>query len=152
MRQALIILLSCIAPMAASAATIDDLAWLKGAWEFERNGRVVREEWMPPAGGTMLGMSRTVKAGKTVAHEFLLLRTNEQGDANYVASPSGQATTEFKLVNSDARSVVFENKAHDFPQRIGYELREDGALLAWIEGEGKDGKLKRIEFPYKRVE
>lgn len=138
--------------MALPAATIDDLAWLAGAWEFERNDRVVREEWMPPGGGTMLGMSRTVKAGKTVAHEFLLLRTDEQGDVYYVASPSGQATAEFRLVRSDVRSVVFENKTHDFPQRIGYKLREDRLLLAWIEGKGRDGKLKRIEFPYERVE
>lgn len=131
---------------------IDELHWLAGPWEFEKNGRTVREEWMPPAGGTMLGMSRTVKAGRTVVHEFLLLRTDDAGEIYYVASPSSQATTSFKLVRLEPRLAVFENPEHDFPQRIGYELSEDGSLLAYIEGPGRDGTTKRIEFPYRRVE
>ena len=132
--------------------TIDDLSWLTGHWQFEHHGRVVREEWMTPAGGMMLGMSRTVKEGKTVGYEFILLRTDEAGDIYYVASPSSQDSASFKLVRCEGNSVVFENLEHDFPQRIGYGLMADGSLLAYIEGPGRDGATKRIEFPYRRVE
>ena len=32
------------------------------------------EQWMTPAGGTLLGISRTVAKGRTVAHEFMQIR------------------------------------------------------------------------------
>ncbi len=131
--------------------TVEDLGWLAGRWKLEKGGRVVEEAWMPPAGGTMLGIGRTVKDGQLREFEFLRLRTDATGDIFYVSLPSGQATAEFKLVRLEGRSVLFENKAHDFPQRISYTLNADGSLLAYIEGES-GGKTKRIEFPYRRTD
>lgn len=48
------------------------------------------------------------------------------------------------------REVIFESPAHDFRQRISYALKPDGTLLAAIEGT-KDGKTRRVEFPYRAV-
>ena len=97
----------------------------------------------------MLGMSRTIADGRTVEYEFILLRTDEAGDIFYVAKPSGQSEASFKLVRATATEAVFENPKHDFPHRITYTLKPDGSLLAAIEGE-KDGKKRRVEFPYQR--
>ena len=47
--------------------------------------------------------------------------------------------------------AVFENPQHDFPTKIVYGLQADGSLLAAIEGPGRDGKPRRVEYPYKRV-
>ena len=47
-------------------------------------------------------------------------------------------------------TVVFENRTHDFPQRVGYRKVGADSLLAWIEGE-RNGRTRRIEFPYRRV-
>ena len=131
---------------------IDALAWLAGSWEFEQGGRVVREVWMAPGGGTMLGMSRTVKGGKTIEYEFLQIRGGPGGDLFYVARPSRQKEAAFQLKEMTAHSVVFENLAHDFPQRISYTLQADGTLLAAIEGPGNDGATRRIEFPFRRAQ
>lgn len=110
----------------AVRAGVDDLAWMAGHWEIEGAGKHVEEVWLAPEGGTMLGMSRTVHDGKTVAFEFL--RLQERGDAVfYVASPNGATPTDFRLVESDGTRAVFENPAHDFPQRIAY--RRDGEQL-----------------------
>lgn len=128
---------------------VERLAWMAGEWGFERNGRSVTEIWMPPAGGTMLGMSRTVSGDKTVEYEFLLLRVENSGDIAYVAKPSRQAETSFQLVRASETEAVFENLEHDFPQRILYILQPDGSLLAAIEGE-RNGETRRIEFPYQR--
>jgi hypothetical protein len=59
--------------------TVAALGWLAGTWGLERNGRTVTEQWMPPAGGTMLGMSRTIASGRTVEYELLLLRADAAG-------------------------------------------------------------------------
>jgi hypothetical protein len=45
--------------------------------------------------------------------------------------------------------VIFENQAHDYPQRVGYK-REGDSLLAWIDGTA-GGKSRRVDFPYRRV-
>ena len=131
--------------------SVADFAWLAGRWQFEKAGRTVSEEWMAPAGGTMLGMSRTVKAGRTVEYEFIVLRADESGTLQYIASPSGQKPTAFNLISLIDGSAVFENQANDFPQRIIYTRQPDGSVLASIEGE-RNGKVRRVEFPYRRVE
>jgi hypothetical protein len=131
-------------------ARVADLAWLAGTWSFERNGRVVTERWGAPAGGVMLGTSHTVAQEKTIEYEFVVIRADERGDLSYVAKPSGQRETSFKLVRLTEREVMFENPEHDYPQRISYVLKDDGTLLAAIDGT-KNGKSRRVEFPYRPI-
>ena len=90
------------AGLAAAAAPVDSLAWLVGTWSFERNGRTVTEHWLPPAGGTMLGVSRTTTGERTLEYEFIVLRADESGQIFYVAKPSGQPEAAFKLVRVSA--------------------------------------------------
>jgi Domain of unknown function (DUF6265) len=127
---------------------IQRVAWLRGCWEMSAPERTVEEQWMVPRGGSMMGMSRTVRGGKLVAYEMVLIR--EEGPAlAYEAHPSGQPVATFLSTTISTSQVVFENSSHDFPQQVGYQLKED-ALLAWIAG-SQSGKSRRVEFPYKRV-
>lgn len=135
-----------------AAAAINHLAWLAGNWRLEKAGRVIEEHWMAPAGGLMLGLGRTVKAGKLLEYEFTLIREGPGGDLYFVAQPSGQKETAFRGVSVTEREAIFENKDHDFPQQVSYTLNADGSLLAAIAGPGKDGAVKRIEFHYQRVQ
>lgn len=137
-------------PMIAMKPTVNDLKFLTGTWTLERNGRVTTEHWMPPAGNTMLGLSRTVAGERTLEYEFLAILADGKGDIVYRAKPSGQAETDFKLAKVAKGEAVFENLAHDFPQRIIYRLQKDGGLLAAIEGT-RGGQTRRIEFPYRRA-
>lgn len=129
---------------------IRELSWIRGCWQGDDAGRRYSEQWTAPDGGTMLGTSRTVKGGKTVAYEFILIRENEAGEIHYTAKPSGQPEASFKLIRAGAREAVFENPAHDFPQRIIYRLKEDGSLQARIEGVS-NGQLKGVDFPMKKL-
>jgi len=104
---------------------------------------------MKPEGGLMLGMSRTIVGGKATEFEFLQIR--QQGtDIFYIAKPSGQAEASFKLIQNSKQEVVFENPAHDFPQRIIYRLLPDGSMTARIEGKMNGGE-RGIDFPMKRL-
>jgi hypothetical protein len=130
-------------------AKIDAVAWLTGVWKLERNGRTTVEVWGVPAGGLMIGTSHTFTKERTMEYEFILIRPDANGVLNYVAKPSGQPEASFKLVRATDRELVFENPKHDFPQKISYVLKEDGTLLAAIDGT-KNGKARRVEFPYRR--
>lgn len=139
----------------AGAQAEDALAsfgWLSGCWQpaDAKAEAGSGEQWMTPAGGTLLGMSRTVRGGKTVAHEFLQIREVTPGKVVFIAAPSGQPQATFVLVGQAADGFVFENPKHDFPQRISYRRDGERGLLARIEGKLK-GKRKSIEFPMRRV-
>jgi hypothetical protein len=131
--------------------TLQDLAWIAGHWRIEQGDRLVDEQWMAPAAGLMMGMARNVQAGKVREYEFTLLRQEPNGDIFYIASPSKQAETSFKLTSLSGGTAVFENPEHDFPKKIVYARQADGSLLAAIEGPGRDGKPRRVEYPFKRV-
>lgn len=139
----------------ARPAPLEPLAWLARTWvswdEDERACTV--EAWFAPRGTTMMGGSTTVAGGRTVAWEHLRLEARPEG-IFYVATPSGQQTTEFRLVESGvdthgADFAVFENPAHDFPVRIVYRLEGSGLderLLARIEGREPS---QAVEWPFR---
>ena len=135
----------------AAAPTLQDFAWLAGHWRIESGDRVVDEQWMAPAGGLMMGMARNIQGGKVQEYEFTLLRQEPNGDILYIASPSRQVETAFRLTSFKDGTAVFENPQHDFPKKIIYTRGKDGSLLAAIEGPGRDGKPRRVEYPFKRV-
>ena len=135
---------------APATNAIDRVAWLTGCWSAEGSRRVVEEHWMRPAGGSMLGMARTVTNGKTTGFEFVRI-VEEAGALAYHANPSGQAAARFAADSVTDSLVSFFNPGHDFPQRVAYRLQADGGLLAWIEGT-INGRSRTQEFPYRPVE
>jgi hypothetical protein len=97
----------------------------------------------------MLGISRTVRGDAAVEHEFLAMRW-EGSNLVLIASPSGQATTAFRLVGQTPTEVVFANPDHDFPQHITYRRSPDGGVVATVEG-NTAGAARVIEIPYRAV-
>lgn len=122
-----------------SEPSLEDLAWLAGHWREERGEeatrRVVEELWMPPRGGLMLGLNRTLQGGTARAFEYLRIEQRTDGRVVLVASPGGRGSTEFPLTAVDAAHAVFENPEHDFPRRIEYVLEASGSLTASIHGD-----------------
>lgn len=141
--------LSSFSTAGAQTTAIADLAWLQGCWEMREGDRLVEERWMPPRAGSMLGVGRTTRGSKLVEHEYIVL-TERDGRLAYEAHPSGQAAATFMSRPVSGREVVFEDPAHDFPQRVGYKSTGPGQMLAWVEGTS-GGKTRRIEFPYRLV-
>lgn len=139
------------AAAAAPAPSVQRLAWMSGCWKRTTTRRVVDEQWMVPSAGLMLGIGRTTNAAGDTLIEFEQTRIEQKdGSLIFTATPSGQATDSFTAIEVTDSLVTFENKAHDFPQRVGYRLLADGGMKGWIEGT-RDGKTRHVEFPYQRV-
>jgi hypothetical protein len=137
-------------PAAESPVALEQLAFLTGCWRATHGETVIEELWLPPAGGVMLGVSRSVDGGALDIFEFLRLEQRD-GAWHYVAQPRGVPPTWFKLTSVTDHEAVFEDPAHDFPQKIRY--RRDGVdeLHAEISGPGRDGKEKTFPFHYRRA-
>ncbi len=133
-----------------TAGSLDRLSWLAGCWAPEASDQGTEEHWMKPAGGTMIGIGRTVKAGKTIEFEFMRIHVAADGKLLFTAIPSGQKEATFTEFRSGESEIGFENLGHDFPQRVIYKRQGATRLLASIEGTRK-GVVRTIEFPMHRT-
>ena len=129
----------------AAPPTIADFSWLSGQWCLTTGDEFIEEHWLAPRGGLMLGISRTIRAGKTTSFEFVRIESGTT--TNYIAQPQGRPPTTFRHTASGVDWVRFENPVHDFPQRIEYRRTPNG-LHAETPGPGKDGKETVIPFDY----
>jgi hypothetical protein len=133
----------------APGAKLTDLSFFTGTWRMKQGDREIEETWIPIKAGAMFGISRTTSGEKTTEFEFLRVEQRND-DIYYVAQPGGSRPTPFKLVKAGPNEVLFENPKHDFPSRISYSKRKDGALVAWIDGP-EDKPSKRMTFEFQPV-
>lgn len=141
-----LLLLSTVLLAQDQSFKIENLAWVSGCWASENKEKnsSVSEFWTNVAGQSMLGVGRTIKNGKTIDYEYLRIIQDDKG-IFYIAKPKANAEeTPFRLTKMTANEAVFENPAHDFPQKIIYRL--DGTnLFARVEGNNK-GKPMGFDF------
>ncbi|MGE3108631.1 MAG: DUF6265 family protein [Phycisphaerales bacterium] len=144
-------------------AALDRAGFLAGTWRSASEGSIIEEHWSEPAGDGMIGYSRTIKpetatGGRLAQFEFLRLSAKagpegaDAGELTYIAAPGGRyPPTAFTMTGSAPGRLIFENPAHDFPQKIEYWLDEAGALHARISAPGADGGEAAHEWVYQRV-
>ena len=135
----------------ATSPPVKDLYFMTGCWSYDGRDAGSMEQWMWPVGGELIGMSRIVSDGEVVAFEYMRIAHNEFGQLEFIASPSGQGTTHFSLAALGQNEVVFENKGHDFPQRVIYRLIDATHLLGRIEGTTDKGE-QHVDFPMTKID
>lgn len=125
------------APARPSVAALD---WLVGTWATD-DGTI--ERWwhdgdaLAGEGASTEpcpeGAPATCTPSRTVT-ESLRIEARADGLV-YVATPVGAGPTEFPVVEAGSSTLVAENLAHDFPQRLHYAL-EAGTLHVDVSGNG----------------
>lgn len=142
--------LGCLVASPVQADDLASLAWLAGCWSNPQGEAGSGEYWQPLAGGTMLGVGRLIRNGKTVEYEFLRLHLGEHGQVIYTATPSRQKETSFIASQIADGTATFKNPMHDFPQKIVYTRINRASMSVRIEGE-RQGEQRSIEFRFHRV-
>jgi hypothetical protein len=120
---------------------------MSGTWVHEDARQKVTETWVGPANGMMAAVNLTAYGNGKRSYEFLRI-VEAGGTMSYLASPGGRAPVEFRLKELGEKRVVFENPAHDFPQRISYWM-EGAKLAAKVEGKVK-GEMRSEEWRFSR--
>ena len=143
-------------PTAAAPTPLDPLAWLRGCWGGKVTSRDFVEQWLPPRGGMMVGVSHTmISSPKTPdqwqTEDYTYLRLEARPDGvYYVAIPSGKSELAFKLtsVEDDQGVTVFTFTApsEGFPQRIIYRRMDPEFFFAQVEGTVQ-GRDRRVTYP-----
>jgi hypothetical protein len=114
------------------AQELGKLGFMTGHWVQKTATEEVQESWLGPRGNLMVATNLTMTNGRGPSFEFLRIGVKD-GKPVYFASPGGRPPVEFPAQTLTGNSVVFENLAHGYPQRVMYR-REGEALIARIEG------------------
>jgi hypothetical protein len=125
---------------------------LAGRWKMETRGGKLFEEWKVLEEGKLNGRSYKLVGSDTIALEKVLLQLDGT-TISYIPTVGGQNNNQpvtFNMSASSDNSFTFENKQHDFPQRVIYRFVNNDSLVARTEGT-VNGKLKSSDFYYSRV-
>lgn len=145
----LLALLSFAGTLSAQQTTPASLpGWMAGCWRQVQADRVIDEVWLAPAGGALVGVSRTVDGDSLRTWELMVVRAGPNGLV-FEATPSGQPPGAFLASAVSDTAVAFENLTHDFPQLVRYTRRGADSLLATISGVVRD-RQRTINFAYAR--
>lgn len=128
---------------------MDAFGFLEGKWKLDNDKFTLIEEWTIKSDTVFQGVSYIVNEGEIeIAERLHLMKLNDH--IVYIAQPGRNLPTLFTLISGENNRFIFENKEHDFPQRIIYHLVPDNILNATIEGD-VNGELKKKEFNFIRL-
>lgn len=141
-----------VAPHGARAQSLSALAFMSGCWRgrMGANGGTIEEHYSTPTSNMIIGMTRFVRGGRTVDFEFSRIEARDSSIV-LMPQPRGRPPTEFRLTSSDSTFAVWENPAHDFPQRISYRRLGADSIAASIAGPGTNG-TRTMEWRMGRVQ
>lgn len=130
----LLLLVTRAAPGDAQEADLHRLGWMSGCWLAETADSWSEEIWTAPAGGLLLGISRSGSADGDTAFEYMRIQAGVNGTA-LIASPGGRPGVTFPAVVADEARLRVERPDHDFPRAIEYNPVGADSLVARVYGE-----------------
>lgn len=139
-----------------AADQFSGLRSLQGTWvirDYKKPGQSLYEWWTLSDDSTLSGLSFLVPEKDTTVLEIMKI-TLRGGQLQFEALnqlEQQQGVVNFPALPMGGERTIFENKQHDFPQRIIYEWPVAGTFRAAIEGplEGKD---IRQEYHFRKVD
>jgi hypothetical protein len=120
----------------------DPVKFFEGLWKVD--GKEQFESWKPAADGALAGEGYRIRNGARVVTETLEMKKVD-GVLSYLATVPGQndgRAVAFRMTSCGDSGFVFENPAHDFPQKLIYRSTGKGKMEAEVlGGDGRGFKL-----------
>ena len=123
---------------------------LVGTWQNKQNNQF--EKWYFDKNAPRASSYKVLNKKDTIVTERI--KVIKQGENIYYVAilfnQKNEAPVQFKKTTETDESITFENKQHDFPQKIVYQLLTPDSLQASISGM-INGKEQQVLFPYTKV-
>lgn len=142
---------SCKKQVEKQPGQITKAEWFLGSWENKTPQGDLSESWTKINDSVFNGESYFIKGKDTLFGETVVL-SEKDGALLYTVTTKGQngdLPVAFKMTGATANSIVFENPAHDFPQKISYKMITKDSLVAEISGT-QSGKPASETYPMGR--
>ena len=144
---------------AAIKATVDQLAWVAGAWTGMLGERTVEQHWSAPLAGSIIAMYRSIQKGRPTLYELLAIEQEGDGvvlrikhfapGAGLVGREAKEESIDHALVKAGERTAVFEGLGST-PTRVTFNSPDPATLNITVERQ-REGKWVPTEFKYKRI-
>ncbi|MCD4735559.1 MAG: DUF6265 family protein [Bacteroidales bacterium] len=121
-----------------------DLAWLNGSWISADQS--YHEIWTNVNDTLIAGIGYTVEDNDTLFSETLQI-INSTINTYYLATIPDQnfgMPVRFDYISYDTGKIIFENKIHDFPNRIEYRKITDSTIKITVSGTNNDKKINLV--------
>lgn len=139
-------------PVIIGVEKFHQMEWLIGTWQSKSGGGMLNETWRKNNDSTLIGQSVMIVNSDTTLLEKLELQLRGN-KLFYIATAIGQnggVPVSFELYASVNNRFLFENSAHDYPQRIIYSKITPDSLVARIEGR-KVGQFQYQDYRMSRM-
>lgn len=138
-------------PTVKTYEQLDKAKWLVGEWGSTSKEGNLTETWSQLNDSTLSGKTLFVSGKDTVFTETIEIV--QKSDSLYyntqVSNQNNGKPVSFKNINISDELLIFENRKHDFPQRIAYNRISGDSLIASISGM-KEGKESKESYPMKK--
>jgi hypothetical protein len=143
-----IISLALFSSCGNSGGPLENISWLIGSWQgTDVNTVVFNESWQREGKGFVGFGCSLSPSGDTLFKENLKIDVVEGVPYYIVTIPPKKEPVLFKLIQGDDHNAIFENREHDFPQRISYLLQKNNTLIVKLEGiEKGQPKVETLQF------
>jgi hypothetical protein len=148
------------ATAAAARATVDQLAFVTGAWTGMLGDRTIEQHWSAPLAGSIVAMYRSIREGKPTLYELLAIEQEGDGvvlrikhfapGAGLVGREAKERSIDHRLVRVEGGAAVFEGMDPAAPSRITFRRADADSLNITTERQ-QDGKTVTTEFKYSRI-
>lgn len=139
----------------SGAGKLTEFKWILGKWQMKSGENYFVEEWKQINDSTFEGTSYKYPASdpskKTPLEGVQLI--SKGGEVFYVPTVVGQnkgLPVYFKFTGKEKEEYVFENKEHDFPQRIIYIPLSKKQMNARVEGTVNE-RFNVLTLEYQRL-
>jgi len=142
----LLLVLGC---QSSSENSGDAIPFLEGTWVIQKmanDSRSFVETWNRENDSTFTGNGYILNSetgDRFNAEKLQLIYRN--GVWVYSAQPNDAPMTDFTSTQVDATTLLFENRSHDFPQFIKYELISTDSLMVSIGDSTSTKKWKMVK-------
>ncbi len=126
--------------------------WLCEHWVEEKGDTVFHEIWTKTNDTVFAGTGCMLVSGDTVFSEKLRLERHST-ETYYIPTVDDQNNGNpvfFTLFATGTDTFPFENKAHDYPQKITYVRTDSNHLYVCVDGTDK-GVYRKEEFRLKKI-
>ncbi|WP_418357022.1 DUF6265 family protein [Shewanella basaltis] len=124
--------------LATQCENISVLQGLLGVWQSVHKQRIVQEQWQQVSSNTFEGSGETFTE-QWKHNESLHLLSMPEGIFYVATVAHNPLPVAFKLTQCEQTRLVFENSAHDFPNKIEYDFIDHDHLIVKLSGQHSKG-------------
>jgi hypothetical protein len=118
----------------AKTPSVNDISWLLGNWIQKKDSIQFVENWKLES-DTLKGIASELINGDSIFSEKLQIvkQDDKLSFSAIVSNQNNQKPVTFTMVYLKNDSIVFENKEHDFPNRIIYCKKNSQEIKVYVQ-------------------